>query len=292
MFKVPILIDKTPRQIYYYWQERIARWKGGDILKGFDDKHPCVFVLSTGRAGTRTLAALLRLAGNVIVYHEPKPPIFGLSSLSYQYKDNDLANVILRESFLTLRKNQLLHSLRCNRGYVETGPDSTFLAPVILEALHNVKFIHLVRDPRDVVKSGMRRGWYEGHPYDNTRITPRKGTAYQQEWDNLTSFQKNLWLWNETNSWILDFCNRLQADHRILIHSEDIFGAHAGTIEEIFSFIGSEPPAERKILHILGKKINAQKTNHFPDASDWTEDMINDLKTFCGQTAKILGYEL
>lgn len=294
MFNVLIsrLIDHTPRQMYYYLQGKIARWRQGEILKGFDDGHPCVFVLSSGRAGTKTLAALLSLAKNIIAYHEPKPLMYGLSRLTYQRPDNDPAYVILREAFLTLRKSQLDYSLSCNRGYVETSPQSTFLGPVILKAIPEVKFIHLVRDPRDVVSSGMRRKWYEGHPYDNTRIIPRQGAAYQKEWDNLNSFQKNLWLWNETNRWILDFSNRLSADHRILVHSEDIFGAFEGTIEKIFSFIGSEMPAERKILHILGKKLNAQKTVNFPNPSDWTEDMINDLKTFCGQTAKILGYEL
>ena len=286
-----LLLDSSPRQIYYRLR-RGFKHKEQTNIKAFDDKHPCVFVLSTGRAGTQTLSALLGLANNIFAYHEPKPILYGLSKLSYQYFDDITARVILREAFLTARKDRLIYSQNCERGYVETSPGATFLGPAILDAVKGVRFIHIVRDPREVVRSGMRRKWYEGHTADCTRIIPRAGTEEQKAWNNFNSFQKNLWLWTETNRQIWEFTKNLPKERILLVRSEDIFSAYGDTIGKIFSFIGSTMPSESKIVHILGKKLNSQKTGSFPTPSDWTDDMIINLRTISGQTASLLGYSI
>lgn len=64
-------------------------------LHEFNDKNVCMFVLSTGRVGTATLAALLGMAKNVFTYHEPRPLLYGLSKFSYEYSDNaDVSKVL------------------------------------------------------------------------------------------------------------------------------------------------------------------------------------------------------
>lgn len=261
------------------------------ILESFDSQHPAVFVLSTGRAGTKTLSALLGLAHNVLAYHEPTPKLYNLSRLSYEKLPAQPLEEVFQEAFLLARNGNLRHSLCRRKGYVETSPQVTFLGPVIARAIPRVSFIHLVRDPRDVVRSGMRRGWYRGHPYDATRIRPREGSGAHRDWRSYDAFRKNLWLWTETNRWIIRF--RRETDSAVYpLRAEDVFDSNRDVINSLFSFIGSSVPPQRHITRILGRKLNAQRTGSFPEYSDWSDQMCQTLVKVAGEVAAQVGYDL
>ena len=287
------LWNNTPRKIFH-----MAKWKviHKRPVEQFDDKRPCVFVLSTGRVGSETLAHLLGLAKNVFVYHEPRPELFALSRLAYElsdfYSDDKNLERTLKEGFLTARRELLNYSLYCDRGYVETGPQATFLAPVILEAIPDTRFIHLVRDPRKVVRSGMRRKWYDGHDYDFSRIVPSPDTEMGEVWKNTDPFQKNFWLWAETNRWILNFSKSLSEKQYLLIHSEDIFNAHEDTVNQLYRFLGTTTPPSHKIAKVLGKQLNAQTRGVFNQPDDWLAHTEERLSAFVNQIASKLGYDL
>jgi hypothetical protein len=281
------LVNCSPRELFYRLRRKLSE---REKLSDFDDKHVCLFVLSTGRVGTETLAALLGISVNVFAYHEPKPLLYGLSKLSYECSDNEEVGKVLQESFVVARQELIKRSLECNRGYIESSPQVTFLAPFIQKVIKNVRFIHLVRDPRDVVRSGMRRNWYEGHISDKTRIIPHPDSSAGREWDSYNAFKKNLWLWNETNSWILKFTSGMPAERILLLRSEDIFGAREDVLRKLFIFAGSSIPSGRKIMQVLGKKLNQQTAGTFPDSDGWSDEMRNDLLEITGQTAQSLGY--
>lgn len=290
MAKVAKLIfESSPRQSYHFLRRKLLKQ---ERLGDFDENRPCVFVLSTGRVGTQTLAALFDEAPNVIAHHEPQPELFGLSKLSYKHSDNKLMYEVLGEAFLTARRELLDYSLDCHKGYIETSPQGTFLAPVILETLSNVRFIHMVREPQSVITSGMRRKWYDGHPYDNTRIVPRPESPMSREWNTLDAFKKNVWLWTETNRWILEFLSRLPDTQKLLVHAEDVFSGDEHTMGKLFALMGASSPPKRKVLRVLGKKLNVQKRGAFPEPYTWSEAMRSDLRAIAGKTAKDLGYPL
>jgi len=257
-----------------------------------DDSPPCVFVLSTGRAGTQTLASIFQISKNAKAYHEPAPKLFGLSKLSYWYFNDDVARKILAEAFLTARSELLRDSLQRGKIYVETSPQTTFLAPVIAQSLPTAKFIHLVRDPRDVVRSGMRRGWYDGHRLDKTRISPLPESEQYARWLQYSAFQKNLWLWNETNRWILNFFGSIPPNDKLLVHAEDIFMASSEVLTQIFDFVDSPPPPRKKVERILRKRLNAQQRGSFPKPEQWEQHQITALRAMCGDTAAQLGYNI
>lgn len=287
------LWNNTPRKIFH-----MAKWKliQKRPVEQFNDRHPCVFVLSTGRVGSETLAYLLRLANHVFVYHEPRPELFALSKLAYELSDvfsvDENVERTFKEGFLTARRELFNYSLYCDRGYVETGPQATFLAPIILKAIPEVKFIHLVRDPRMVVRSAMRRGWYDGHAYDFSRIVPAPGTDMGSAWENFDLFQKNLWLWAETNRWIMNFSKSLPEEQYLLAHSEDIFNAHEDTVRSLYHFIGTDIPPSRRIARVLGKRLNAQIRGIFKQPDDWLVGVEKDLSVFVSNIAFEMGYQL
>lgn len=283
------LVKQSRREVLFRLRRKFAEQ---DQLCEFNDKRVCLFVLSTGRCGTETLATLLGLARNVFTYHEPRPLLYGLSKLSYEYPDNADVSKVLQEAFFAARQELMSRSLACDMGYVESSPQATFLAPCIQRVVPNARFIHLVRDPRDVVRSGMRRKWYDGHGSDKTRIIPRSSGPASCEWESYSAFKKNLWLWNETNSWILRFTSGIPAERTLLLHSEDVFEASQDALKKIFNFVGSSLPPDRRINRVLGKKLNRQKTGTFPASEVWSDEMRSDLLEIAGQTAHSLGYSL
>jgi hypothetical protein len=133
----------------------------------------------------------------------------------------------------------------------------------------------------------MRRGWYGGHSGDRTRIVPN--LEVERRWETWTLFQKNLWLWAETNGWILDFTSCMP-NRTLMVHSEDVFAADAEILQRLFDFINAPVPPKYKVSRVLGKKLNAQKSGSFPKSLNWNEAMCGELLEICGETAERLGY--
>lgn len=284
-----LLLDSTPRQLFHYLQRRLYKQVP---RTGFDPAHPAIFVLSTGRAGTETVAALLNLVPALAAYHEPSPLLYGLGQVAYRYESQPSSQPILEEAYLTARRDLFAYALKTGRGYAETSPQSTFLASAIYGALPSARFIHLVRDPREVVRSAMRRQWYGGNPHDATRLMPLPGTESHAAWSSFLPFQKNLWLWQETNRWILTWRQSLPADQTLLLRAESLFKADPTALDQLYTFSCADPPSREEIRRVLGKQLNAQQEGTFPRFDEWSETMVLQLRSMVGETANTLGYEI
>jgi hypothetical protein len=283
----------NPQKIFYMFKWKITSKRPG---MQFDSSHPCVFTLSTGRAGTETLSELMKLAKTVNAHHEPWPELFGLSKLAYEYsadypQDEKLRRT-LTEGFLACRREFLYNALYCDRGYFEAGPPATFLAPLISEAIPQAKFIHLVRNPKSMITSAMRRGWYNGHAYDKSRIIPLEGTRWADIWETLNPFQKNCWLWAETNRWILDFSERIGPEKILLLKSEQIFTGETAAIQALFDYVFNPVPPRARIDKVMRTRFNAQTTGDFNMSADWSSALPAPLTGFVGAVATRLGYRL
>jgi len=143
------LKEKTRREfdrsVRYIARRILAAVARRPRLKEFGEGAPCFFVLSTGRTGTQTLAALLNLSPEAFVYHEPSPRLNGLSVIAYKYLDEPVVEEVLAEAFRTSRWMLFRESLACGKGYGETSHGATFLVYAIHRAVPVAKFIHLVR---------------------------------------------------------------------------------------------------------------------------------------------------
>lgn len=275
-------IKTPPHQI---WRRIVKRMAVRRRINLFDKDHPCVFVLSTGRVGTETLSALLNLSPNLLSLHEPHPLLFKMSKRAYQEDMLD-GEGIWDDALLSLRTDLFESALSCGVGYAETSPQATFLAPAIYRAIPSAKFIHLVRHPANVVRSGMRRSWYAGHPSDENRITPRKDSETYKKWLDMVPLAKISWLWAETNHWIFEFTKTLPDEKYLFLKSEDIFNGNKETLKRLFSFCSSELPEENKIQKKLSKIYNKSKVGNFPTFEKWSTDDVDLLKCHAGKMAE------
>lgn len=283
-----LIADVTFRQLIQYFTGRYRRWGGKDEFNATD--RPCTFVLSTGRVGTKTLAALAGLSTRIIAFHEPTPKLYDLSSLYYRCHTGTVNNAIFAEAFLTARRERFNYALSLGKGYVETSPQVTFLAPAIRTAVPQAKFIHVVRNPKAFVRSGMRRGWYINHPMDGTRLNPLHQSAEHKYWQQWGPAEKICWLWKETNIWINRFMQSLPMENKLFLHSENIFLNEQEDIKKFFDFLNIPQPHDKKIKKILSKKLNAQKTGEFHEVSEWSDELHATFYRIAGKSAKQFGY--
>jgi hypothetical protein len=232
------------------------------------------------------------MSNDCLAFHEPSPRLFGLSKLCYFKTPSEDFLDVFGEAFISAREIFLNLSSELGRNYVETSPQITFLAKAIHKMLPDAKFIHMVRDPYAVVRSMMRRKWYSGNSYDKFRISPKSNQPYYDKWSQMTNFEKNIWLWAETNQWIMDFTITLPEGKKLLIKAEELFMSKENALKRLFKFVDSPKPPKKKILQLLRKKLNAQVNGHFPEPARWTPEMHNQMNHIAGKIATKLGYNL
>jgi hypothetical protein len=260
-------------------------------LSSFSSEHPCIFVLSTGRVGTETLSALLNLSPNILSLHEPHPLLYKLAKNAYQNGMSGCESV-WDDAVMSLRVDLFESALSSGVGYVETSPQATFLAPAINRMIPDVKFIHLTRHPATVIRSGMRRAWYAGHPADATRITPLAASETCENWPGMTPLAKIAWLWSETNRWICEYTSKLPEEKHIFLKAEDIFNGDINVIKKLYEFCSSEYPDEKKINQILSKNYNKSTAGDFPPFGKWSSADVDELKSYAGEMAANMKYNL
>lgn len=258
------------------------------LMPGLWTDTPALFVLSTGRTGTETLARLLDLHHSIDAYHEPHP------QLLVERKQARLEVYVQPEKYRRIfsesRSTPIWKSGRRGKLYAETSARLTFFAPIISQLMPNAKFVYMHRHPGDVVRSGMRRGWYVDHPADYARIEPGPQEEAYHCWRSWGAFEKICWYWDAYNRFALDFLDSMSADRVFIMPCQMLYqGTDIGLL---FDFIGLDKPDDEKIGEILSHRYNSQLESEFPKFGDWDSEMKQTLYMIAGDTMRRLGYPL
>ncbi|WP_456426741.1 sulfotransferase [Rhodocaloribacter sp.] len=247
-----------------------------------------LFVLSTGRTGTETLTHILALSNQIDAFHEPYPQL--LDERKYARTEVYVDPGKYYRIFSRSRSLYLWKSQRRGKLYAETSARLTFFAPVIYDMLPNSKFLYIHRHPAEVVRSGMRRGWYVDHPADYARIVPVKGEYAFERWEKWSPFEKICWYWDAYNRFSLGFVDSVSPDRVIQVRADELFSGRA--IDWIFDLINLRKPDSDLIDEELSKKHNIQQGASFPVFEEWTEEMKQTLYRHAGETMRRLGYDV
>lgn len=246
-------------------------------------KKEAFFVLSAGRCGTMTLAHLLNTASNARVWHHPQPDPINESLQAYW------GNIDKRKAFWKSRYS-ILHKT-WSEGLLH-GETDLLMAPfcdMITREIPDSKFIVLVRDPRDFVRSGMRRNYYCGHPWDFGRLRPKEDGKEIEKWKKLDQFGKICWLWNETYQKINHMVSYIGANRVLVVRFEDMINNIEKTIE-VFDFLDLKGFDEIKIREILSHKFNEQVGGIYAKPENWPLHLHAILWRICGQISEKYGY--
>ncbi|MFP4139438.1 MAG: sulfotransferase [Phycisphaerae bacterium] len=242
------------------------------------------FVLSSGRCGTQTLSRLLDFATNAKVWHHPQPYLIQETLGAW------LGCIDPHKTFWDSRETFLRQSWSKGLIHGETDMNMTPFATTIAQDLPNARFLVLVRNPAGFVRSGMRRGYYKGHPWDVGRLRPDPNHPSAKHWHRWEPFEKVCWLWGETYRRILEARDQIGPDRVKIVRFEDLV-KDTSLAEEVFEFLALEGFDESAAAEILSTRYNEQTSGDFPRVQQWSDSMRDLLWRHCGEVAEKLGYK-
>ncbi len=253
---------------------------------------PSLFVLSTGRVGTETLTALLNLSSDIDACHEPQPRLTKASYDAYMESQESPDLDTWKPRLLAARDDMIISATARSKIYAETNNRLTYLARPLSRLLPDSKFIHLYRHPYDVIRSGMRRGFYRNHPWDFCRVRPRRCDVAYDRWDRFSPLEKVAWYWARINEESLHFLENLPDSRGYSLASEALFDGETETVETLFRFAGARPPCQSDVKRVLGFKMNAQRSGDFPRPEEWSDEQLKQVNVIVNDVACRLGYPL
>ena len=245
-----------------------------------------IFVLASGRSGTKFLTDLFRYnVKNCTCKHEPFPDMFGRPI--YWYNKGEI-NKIRRLFYI--KKLRINYSL--GEVYIETN--HAFLksfCEVAMEFFPDMKLIHLIRNPLKVAKSKLNRHLVIDKihlPFRYYRKNGKKYFRWALTWEekifqdirhlDLTLYQKYIVQWIEIENRAMRFLDKYNK-HRdcfTLSVPEDI--NNPSTIKDLFDFL--EVKLKRKNIYIKGRKNKtpgAKKTVVTEEDKAQFREVVNNL---------------
>ena len=172
----------------------------------------------------------------------------------------------------------------------ETDHNMTPFCDVIARDIPNSRFVVLVRDPREFVRSGMRRGYYRGTgEWEDGRLRPHPDDPILDEWLDMPQFEQVCWLWAETYRHIERIRAEVGEDRVMILRFEDLVAGPDAT-EQLFEFVGLDGYDESYVRQVLGQKLNAQRGGQFPHPSEWSDELHQRCWAILGDVAETYGY--
>lgn len=262
------------------------------------EKYAPVFILSTGRSGSKFVAQLLDQANNVSASHEPRPTLEYFSNYAYHHQQQQEEDILTR-MIDAARMESILDVFIKDKIYVESNQCLTFFAPVIARLFRKSKFVHLVRHPGDFARSGVRKGW---HKNDSIWESGRVKMADEDRWAGMDQVERLSWLWSTTNSFLENFKQKIDQQRVDTFKFEDLTGS-IKRVRQLLAFTGAEEIEKKKIKQVQDNKINElhihpyepptmKKVINFPHYKEWDKDKKDKLRKHCAALADMYGYQL
>lgn len=224
-------------------EKELSRFRSCGMEKGKN----MFFVLGTGRSGSATIANTLSKNPKITCLHEPTFPLVRLST-EYAHGNKNREDVKKELKFIYRDTGIFPQGI-----YGESDMKCSNLVEIIAEILPKAKFIWLIRDGRDVVSSGYSRGWFDESEY--TANLSGKGRVYsgkawsryringylcgqfsEEEWKDMSSFERNCWYWQYWNELIEQQLNSLPKEQWIQIKLENL----SRELSKVESFLGTD----------------------------------------------------
>lgn len=255
-----------------------------------------VFVLTTGRSGSRLLVDLLNLCPGLEAFHEPRPTLQYFADFAFHRQDQ---SELLLRMVDAARMEGVLEVMIRDQVYVESNQCLTFFAPALAGLFQAARFVHLVRHPGDFVRSAWRKGWHRNDSiWESGRIRPQDTTA----WSNWGEIEKLAWVWSATNDFIEQFKTSVADERFLRVRFEDLV-ADTGILERLAAFCGGGLPERTAAQALLQSPVNPlhigadeppnmKKHADFPQYRDWQPAQQEALLRHVATLASHYGYHL
>lgn len=247
------------------------------------------FVVTTGRSGSQSIAYELSQSPTCICLHEPEPVLIKEATM-YQY--GLLSDEQMRFIVLSTRSPKLKGKI-----YGESNQKLASLIPVLADAFPDSRFIWLIRDGREVVASThFARQWYTpvGELVDVRKnlaksSRPKEWIWYRlrgdllndmstQEWESMSRFEQNCWLWYRTNEIIRGHLDLLPEERWMLVKLENLYEQ----LHDICSLVGIEHPQHTERIRYNPSGIRPDSRAMPKYWTEWSAQERSLFEKWCG----------
>lgn len=232
------------------------------------------FILSTGRAGSTSIAAILNQHPDITCLHEPNRLLIRLST-EYAHGVKSREEVKQELSYY-YEKTSIFPGVV----YGESDHKLFNLVEILAEILPQAKFIWLIRNARDFVASVYGRHWFD-EPYLQQRF-PHVNLIEQQliryringyhcgvfteaTWGTMNEFEKVGWYWHYYNQVIEKQLQSLPASRWYFIRLEELHKNIPSLLE--FLEVASLPLENKKENKAYYERFTPDVWNHAQQSS-------------------------
>ncbi len=252
-----------------------------------------VFIVSSGRTGTTALATHLdRIYPDVRALHEPRP-----SWRLRRASNKALCGHMRRQQLVRLladSRRQL--AARIDRPiYVESNPYLGGFLDAFDEVFEHPLLVHVVRDPRDYVRSSINFGTFAGLKRWAQALVPYwlpkpENFAEPGEitWNEMSEPARLAWYWAILNT-ELNRGRQLFGPRYLLIRFEDLFKPDGSGLRQLTDFIGVAYDP-RLVESANSEKVNASFVHRMPRWQEWDSSTLGEVVGYCRPLMREYGY--
>lgn len=253
-----------------------------------------VFVVSSGRTGTNAIAHYLgECFEDVTALHEPKPSrnlrVLSTARLANRKTPEQLADALSRS------RQSLCKSLSTSV-YVESNPYLFGFVDVLAQVFTEPLLLHIVRDPRTMIRSALnfnsQRGikWFFSRFVPNWILKPELlEVSPEKTWSRMSHVERIAWYWVTVNSHIQEMCKHFP-DRSRRIKYEDLFLPDGSGIRDIAAWIGLKEKPDL-LDNMLRERFNASRGKEIGSWEKWPEEDRQTVYRYCGKLMEEYGYE-
>lgn len=242
-----------------------------------------VFILSTGRAGSTSIASALNKHPDIEAFHEPHANFMTLSAeyiLGVKTRDQ------VKDEILAIYKS----AKRFTKGkvYIESDQKLVHLLDILIELFPHAKYIWLIRNGAYFVASSYARGWfkektnlrksYKVNPHIRSLGVRLGGYETNQctfeEWESKSTFEKNCWYWGYWNRIIEQNLDKLSENQKLVLKLEEL----NDDFKNLLDFIGVSQ-LEIKVL----KENQKLKGHNIIKSESWSESQKKVFYKHCSK---------
>jgi hypothetical protein len=236
-----------------------------------------IFIVGSARSGTTFLGSCFRALPEISYHFEPN---LTKGAARYFYEGRwgiDKAKWFYRTLYGSLMRLHFDADLRL----AEKTPRNSFTIPFLLAAFPDAKFVHIIRDGRDVAVSLSKKPWhradaavsgaiepggYPHGPYAHFWVEPER----VDEFETTSDIHRCIWLWRRYVETVLEVASNLPDNQYHELRYEDLVFNTANETDRLLDFLEIFDPKSRYLFHQATAEVK-------PDSvGQWKRELLDD----------------
>ena len=255
-----------------------------------------IFVVGAPRSGTTFLGVCLAELPGISYHFEP---VATKAAARYVYEGRwkaSRAGRFYRTVYAWLMRIHLDGDLR----FAEKTPQNSLVIPFLYEAFPDARFIHIIRDGRDVALSYSRKPWLQASQAASGRYEPggyRYGPYARfwverervREFETTSDIRRCAWAWRRFTEGALDAASNLPAGQYHEVRYEALVADPAGEAARLLGFLGEREDEPRGLFReAVVEGANPGSVGRWE--RELSGDQVQEIEEEAGGLLRRLGY--